>query len=51
MTLNFLSTTIKDSILNLPAEKLSKISDTTLRDVSAEIDWSKQTALWQAALQ
>ena len=47
MTLNFLSSTIKDAILTLPTEKLAKISDTTLREVSAEIDWQKQTALWR----
>jgi len=48
MSLNFLSTSIKDAILNLPAEKLSKISDTAIRDISAEIDWEKQAALWQS---
>ena len=47
MTLNFLSSTIKDAILTLPTVKLAKISDTTLRNVSAEIDWQKQTAPWQ----
>ena len=48
MSLNFLSTSIKDAILNLPVEKLAKISNTAIRDISAEIDWEKQTVLWQS---
>jgi len=50
MTLNFLSTPIKDALLALPVEKLAKISDINLREISAEIDWQKQASLWNEVL-
>jgi hypothetical protein len=51
MTLNFLSTEIRESILTLPSKKIARISDNTLREIASEIDWQKQSSLWQAALE
>jgi hypothetical protein len=50
MTLNFLSTEIQESILTLPAERINHLSDNTLREIAAEIDWQKQSTLWQTTL-
>ena len=50
LMLNFLSTEIKESILFLANEKLSHISDNSLRKVAAEIDWQKQSQMWQSLL-
>ena len=50
LMLNFLSTEIKESILSLANEKLSHISDNSLRKVAAEIDWQKQNQMWQSLL-
>ena len=50
MTLNFLSTEIQENILTLPYEKISQISDNTLREIASEIDWEKQSILWKSAL-
>jgi site-specific DNA recombinase len=51
VTLNFLSTEIKESLLTFPAERIAHISDNTLRNIASEIDWQKQTSLWREALQ
>jgi len=50
MTLNFLSTEIQENILTLPTEKISHLSDNALRDIASEVDWQKQSTLWQATL-
>jgi|CXWL01.1.fsa_nt_gi DNA invertase Pin-like site-specific DNA recombinase len=50
MSLNFLSTEIQESILTLPSEKISTLSDNTLREIASEVDWQKQSSLWHKAL-
>jgi len=50
LMLNFLSTEIKETILSLENKKLSHISDNSLRKVAAEIDWQKQSQMWQSLL-
>ena len=50
MTLNFLSTEIQESILTLPSEKITHLSDNTLREIASEVDWQKQSTLWKAVL-
>jgi DNA invertase Pin-like site-specific DNA recombinase len=50
LLLNFLSTEIKEVILSLEKEKLSHISDNSLRKIAAEIDWQKQKSMWQALI-
>lgn len=51
MTLNFLSTEIQENILTLPTEKISHLSDNTLREIASEVDWQKQSTLWQTTLE
>ena len=50
LMLNFLSTEIKEAILSLDNEKLSPISDNSLRKIAAEVDWQKQQLMWQALI-
>jgi hypothetical protein len=50
MALNFLSTEIQENILTLPSGKIFHISDNTLREITAEIDWQKQSIFWKSAL-
>jgi hypothetical protein len=48
--LNFLSTEIKESILSSENEKLSLISDNSLRVIAAQVDWQKQQTMWQTLI-
>ncbi|MFH1640857.1 MAG: recombinase family protein, partial [Candidatus Omnitrophota bacterium] len=50
LMLNFLSTEIKESILSSENERLSLISDNSLRVIAAKVDWQKQQAMWQALI-
>jgi len=50
LMLNFLSSEIKGTIMSWENEKLSYISDNSLRKIAAEIDWQKQRLMWQALI-
>ena len=50
LMLNFLSTEIKESILSSENERLSLISDNSLRVIAAQVDWQEQQTMWQALI-
>ena len=50
LMLNFLSAEIKEAILSLDNNRLSHISDNSIRKIAAETDWQKQRQMWQSLL-
>ncbi|MBF0594595.1 MAG: hypothetical protein HQL22_06475, partial [Candidatus Omnitrophica bacterium] len=44
-----LSSTIQDEIINASSEVLAAVPEYKVRDLSFELDWKKQTELWQEA--
>jgi hypothetical protein len=49
MNMLMLSPAIQDEIINAAPEILEPIAEYKVRDLSFEIDWNKQAALWQEA--
>ena len=50
MSLLYLAPQIQEDILFRNFEKLSKISERNVRHITDELNWQKQTALWQLFL-
>ncbi|HNV85731.1 MAG TPA: recombinase family protein [Candidatus Omnitrophota bacterium] len=50
MNLLFLCPRIQEDILTLEQASLAKISEYNVRSINQEIDWAKQTSLWQSIL-